>query len=79
MLLFWLMIWGLEMCIPPKVHEGYWVAPMELGRGEETQQFQVKKEMRLWKTDSIFFKDFLICNKSKLHFDPVFAISGLHF
>ncbi len=49
---------GFGICIPPKVHEGYWVAPMELGRGEETQQFQVKKEMRLWKTDSIFLRIF---------------------
>lgn len=37
--------WGNWICIPPMVHEGYWVAPMESGRMKETQLFQVKKDV----------------------------------
>lgn len=31
--------------IPPMVHEGYWVAPMESGRMKEPQLFNVKKDI----------------------------------
>lgn len=36
---------GDWICIPPMVHEGYWVAPMESGRMKETQLFNVKKDI----------------------------------
>ena len=36
---------GDWICIPPMVHEGYWVAPMESGRMKITQLFNVKKDI----------------------------------
>lgn len=36
---------GDWICIPPMVHEGYWVAPMESGRMKKTQLFNVKKDI----------------------------------
>lgn len=36
---------GNWICIPPMVHEGYWVAPMESGRMKITQLFNVKKDI----------------------------------
>lgn len=36
---------GDWICIPPMVHEGYWVPPMESGRKKTSQLFQVKKDI----------------------------------
>lgn len=36
---------GDWICIPPMVHEGYWVPPMESGRMKESQLFNVKKDI----------------------------------
>ena len=36
---------GDWICIPPMIHEGYWVAPMESGRLKITQLFHVKKDI----------------------------------
>lgn len=36
---------GDWICIPPMVHEGYWVAPMESGRMKASQLFNVKKDI----------------------------------
>lgn len=36
---------GDWISIPPMVHEGYWVAPMESGRMKESQLFNVKKDV----------------------------------
>ncbi len=36
---------GDWICIPPMIHEGYWVAPIESGRLKITQLFHVKKDI----------------------------------